>query len=176
MPNSGSAVLKSLQPLIKAGDGLTLSQVCSVTGLEPSTIQNWVKRGFVARPVAKKYRERQIARIMLINYLRDSMKLENIGALMKYVNGNADDESDDIISEEQLLDYFCSILSAVNENPDIFTGVEETVKSTLKDYVSEKENADERLYNALIVMANAYIAGEFKKKAEHCFNKTIKSQ
>ena len=35
--------------------GLTLSQVSSITGLEPYAIQNWVKRGFLSAPKAKRY-------------------------------------------------------------------------------------------------------------------------
>jgi len=31
--------------LLEATGGLSLSQVCAVTSLEGSTIQNWVKRG-----------------------------------------------------------------------------------------------------------------------------------
>ena len=31
---------------IFAGGGIALSQVASMTGLEPHVIQNWIKRGF----------------------------------------------------------------------------------------------------------------------------------
>lgn len=41
------------RPMITATDGLTLGQVSALTGLEYSTVQNWVKRGFVAHPVQK---------------------------------------------------------------------------------------------------------------------------
>ncbi|MCQ2421266.1 MAG: DUF1836 domain-containing protein, partial [Clostridia bacterium] len=40
------------QPMFLAG-GMVLSQVSSLTGLEPYIIQNWVKRGFLARPQNK---------------------------------------------------------------------------------------------------------------------------
>ena len=30
--------------------GMVLSQVASITGLEPYTVQNWVKRGFLPPP------------------------------------------------------------------------------------------------------------------------------
>ena len=36
-------------PMFLTG-GLVLSQVAQLTGLEPHTIQNWVKRGFLAPP------------------------------------------------------------------------------------------------------------------------------
>ena len=39
-----------LHPSIRATNGLTLAQVCTITGLEQSTIQNWIKRGWVAIP------------------------------------------------------------------------------------------------------------------------------
>ena len=103
MPND-DGMFSRFEPLIKATDGLTLGQVCAITGLETSTIQNWVKREFVARPVKKKYHERQLARILLISSLREAMKIDSIGELMKMVNGNTDDESDDIISEEKMYD------------------------------------------------------------------------
>ena len=67
----GRGMFSLLRPMIQAADGLTLGQVCSITGLAPATIQNWVKRGFVSRPIQKKYRERQLARILLISSLRD---------------------------------------------------------------------------------------------------------
>ena len=96
-------------PLIQAADGLTLSQVCALSRLEPSTIQNWIKRGYVPHPVGKKYRERHLARILLIAHLRESMPIERVGELLSYINGDTDDESDDIITEEALYDLFLDI-------------------------------------------------------------------
>ena len=163
-------IIENLRPLISAASGLTLSQVCSITELEPSTIQNWIKRGFVARPVNKKYFGRHIARIMLIAFLRDSMKLESIGELLKAVNGNADDESDDIIPEEKLLEYFCYIIERVNEAPLSFESIEETVKNAVCDYIPPKENAYKNLTDSLCIMTYAYVSSEFKQKAEQCFD------
>ncbi|MCR5207257.1 MAG: DUF1836 domain-containing protein [Eubacterium sp.] len=164
MPHLKNYAPDSFRPLIKAADGLTLSQVCSITGLEPSTVQNWVKRGFVARPVNKKYRVRHLSRIMLISLIRDSMKIESIGELMKMVNGSADDESDDIISEDKLLEYFCVIIDKVKVSPE--NGIEDTVRDCLGDYIPPSESAYSRLTDALCVMVNAYIASEYKKSAE----------
>ncbi|MBQ4239093.1 MAG: DUF1836 domain-containing protein, partial [Ruminococcus sp.] len=88
-------------PLIRATDGLTLGQVCSISSLEQTTIQNWIKRGYVPHPVSKKYSERHLARILLIAELRECMAIDRVGAMLAYVNGDADDESDDIITEER---------------------------------------------------------------------------
>ena len=40
--------------------GISLGQVANISGLEPYTIQNWVKRGFLTSPEHKKYSLRQL--------------------------------------------------------------------------------------------------------------------
>ena len=40
--------------------GMVLSQVASITGLEPYTVQNWVKRGFLSPPKNKRYTLQQL--------------------------------------------------------------------------------------------------------------------
>ena len=56
---------------IFATGGITLSQVSIMTGLETYLIQNWVKRGFVSSPQRRLYSREQLARIVIINMLRD---------------------------------------------------------------------------------------------------------
>ena len=93
------------EALFSAG-GLTLSQVASVTGLEPYTIQNWVKRGFLPPPRNKRYDMEQVCRVINMNILRGAMPLEQIVKLMAYLNGNLADESDDLVDDTKLLFYF----------------------------------------------------------------------
>ena len=65
--DDGAGAFSMILPLIAAAGGFTLSQVKAITGLEGSTIQNWVKRGWVSNPKGKKYDERQLPRILLIS-------------------------------------------------------------------------------------------------------------
>ena len=44
--------------------GMVLGQIASLTGLEPHTVQNWVKRGFLSNPVNKRYSCNQFCRIV----------------------------------------------------------------------------------------------------------------
>ena len=157
------------RPMIRATDGLTLRQVCAVTRLEPSTIQNWIKRGFVARPVNKKYRERQLARILLIADLRDCMKIENIGALLASVNGDTEDTSDDIISEEQLYDYLRAVIGRAGKGALSFDAIPAAVREVTADYIPTDDTAAIRLNEALTVMAFAYTAGLYKQEADRRF-------
>lgn len=163
-------MFSKFKPLINATDGLTLGQVCSITGLEASTIQNWVKRKFVARPVKKKYHERQLARILLISSLRDSMKIDSIGELMNMVNGNTDDEADDIITEEKMYDYFCKVSKAATEREVSKGELGALVEESLSDYRETDSASFQKLKDALTIMVYAYIASDYKREAENKLN------
>lgn len=159
-----------LTSLIRATDGLSLAQVCSLTGLEPSTVQNWIKRGFVPHPVRKRYGERHVARILLISELRECMLIERVGELMRYINGNADDTGDDIIDESALYDLFRDASRHVAERylpPDrVGEAVAQIVSNRVTDPVSR-----ERIIPALTVMAVACIAARYKGAADKMYSK-----
>ena len=104
---------EAIRPAFAVTGGLMLSQVVEMTGLGGSTIQNWIKRGWVMSPVDKKYSERQVARILIINMLRKSMQLENILRLMECVNGDVEDQSDDIIMDADLYIYIYKIIKKI---------------------------------------------------------------
>lgn len=166
----GDGMFSVFRPMIQATGGLSLSQVSAITGIEPAAIQNWVKRGFVAHPVNKKYFERQLARILLISALRSSMKIESIGELMHIVNGSADDESDDIISEEQLYDFLCETVSGLDPESVTKVSVDKVVDKVTSRYSPKSAENLERLKSALSVMAYAYMSGVLKQRAESQFN------
>ena len=151
-----------IHPSIRATNGLTLAQVCTVTGLEQSTIQNWNKR----------YGEYQLARIMIINMLRASMQLDNIAWLLRFVNGEADDRGDDIIPDSVLYTHLCVIVKQCEEN-DVFRAeaIQQVVEAALADYTEAYPGAKEKLTGALTVMALAFIASEIRKEAENLFGR-----
>lgn len=157
------------RPMIQATNGLTLSQVSAITGLEGSTVQNWIKRGFVAHPVEKKYHARQLARILLIAALRESMPLERIGAIMTRINGDADDESDDTVSEEQMYDYLCAVRQALGESGFTQQRALAVIESVTATYAAPDEAARQRLTAALLTMACACEATRLRRLAETCF-------
>lgn len=167
--SSGTGTFSIFLPMIQAADGLALSQVCAITGLEASTVQNWVKRGFVAHPVGKKYRARQLARILLISALRDAMKIDRIGELMAMVNGSADDEADDIISEEQMYDYLCQAIGLAADGAPSISEIPMLVQRVTEGYTGPTADARHRLNAALEVMVCASIAATYKQEADRIF-------
>lgn len=145
------------RPMIEITGGLSLGQVCTITGLQPSTIQNWVKRSFIPHPENKKYYERHLSRILLISALRDCMNIDEIGELMILINGDTDDESDDIVSESSLYDYFCKAIRHMDQKELNDEYIEETILNILKD---REEVHQEKLLPALKVMVYAYVSGK----------------
>lgn len=152
-----------LRPMIEITGGLSLGQICNITGLQTSTIQNWVKRGFVPRPEHKKYYERHLSRILLISSLRDCMNIEDIGELMKLINGDTEDESDDIISETALYDCFCKAVKKLDEDSLDLKKVESLIETM---NLNEEESIHERLVMALKVMVFAYLSGMCTRKVD----------
>ncbi|MGN0635914.1 MAG: DUF1836 domain-containing protein [Acutalibacteraceae bacterium] len=175
LPFTGNdGMFAMFRPMIHAANGLSLSQVCAITGLEPSTVQNWIKRGFVAHPVQKKYFSRQLARILLIGALRDGMNIDRIGELMRMVNGSADDESDDIISDEQLYDYFCEVVRRLDHSTISRDYAAEVIAEVTEGYTGPDASAPGRLRWALLTMVFGFISGKLRQESETCFQQMQK--
>ncbi len=173
-PTLASDAFSAFTPILNATGGLTLSQLCDLIGLNATTIQNWIKRGWVMNPEGKRYQEVQLARILLINLLRGAMQLDQIVALMAAINGAVADRSDDIVPDSQLYNYFCSILWEVEETQahaqeELLQMIDSKIASYSGPHVSDKE----LLRSALLVMVLAYLSYERKKEAEAVFQKIM---
>ena len=154
--------LKKIKEMIDVTGGLSLSQVCTITSLQTSTIQNWVKRGYIPHPENKKYFERHMARILLVASLKDAMNIEDVGELMILINGDVDDTSDDIISEQQLYSYFCDVIHLIDQSSLNDQDIMKTIKKVLS---KENDIHKDRLMLALKTMVYGYYSGICMKKA-----------
>lgn len=145
--------------------GMVLSQVANLTGLEPHTVQNWVKRGFLPPPECKRYNLRQLCRIININMLRASLPLEKICALLSYVNGRLDDTADDIIDDAALYFLFVRLAARARQldEPALW---QQAMDEALADYREPVPGARERVEKALQVMMTAWVAAKMRQKAE----------
>ncbi len=160
------AAFDIISPVLEATGGLTLSQLSKVTGLEGSTIQNWIKRGWVSSTGGKKYSEKQVIRILLINMLRGAMRLENIAKLMTYINGDVEDTSDDIIADIVLYNILCRIIFTAEDRGAFET---DSIKLLIDDEIRDcaEEIRDEvKLRKAMYAMVMAYRSVCLKKETE----------
>ena len=152
------------QSMFLAG-GLTLSQVSSVTGLESYTIQNWVKRGFLAPPRNKRFNMEQVCRIIIINMLKGALPLEQICSLISYINGSLTDESDDIIDDAVLYFKFVS-LAARARHIGGSSEWGEAMEEVMANYAEPFPGAREKVMKVLRIMLTAWIAARLKEQTD----------
>ena len=156
--------------------GLMLAQVREITGLDTPAIQNWINRGWVARPVEKRYSMDHLARIMIINMLRDVMKLDHISVLLTFINGRTEDASDNIVSESDLYCYLCSILDKVSfeevlSEEEFFALVEKEIS----DYQEPWPGARRWLRDGSQVILIYYAVSSIKKKADGLYSQVLET-
>ena len=73
--------LEFLSKVFYISEGVMLSQIREVSGIDGSTLQNWTKRGWVANARLKKYNIDQVAHILIINMLRSCIQLDHIASV-----------------------------------------------------------------------------------------------
>ena len=150
----GSA--ETLFSAMYAGGDLMLAQVSHIAGVEPYVIQNWVARGFLPPPVAKRYSRRQLSRILIIHMLRSVLPLEEICRLLSYVNGHLDDTSDDLVDDSAL---YMGLVALTEDDPP-------SMDTVLKDYREPFPGARRRVEQVLEIMLLAYRAAMLKEEAQ----------
>ena len=152
------------QSMFLAG-GLTLSQVAAITGLEPYTIQNWVKRGFLSAPKNKRYDMEQVCRIININLLKGALPLEKICSLMSFLNGDRTDESDDIIDDTMLYFMFVTLAARARHIGGDMAW-EQALEEAARVYQEPYPGAKAQVVQVLRIMLTAWIASSLKAQAE----------
>ena len=149
--------------------GMVLSQVSAITGLEGYVIQNWVKRGYLTKPENKRYTMRQLCRLININLLKGVLPLERICKLLGYVNGQLDDESDDMIDDSVLYFMFVRLAARSKELYDSEKR-ESVLDEQLREYAEPTPGARERVKEVLRIMLTAWLASRMAQEAERMLN------
>lgn len=162
---------KQFDALFLAG-GLALSQVAAITGLEPYTIQNWVKRGFLSPPQGKRYTKDQVCRIITINMLKGTLTLEQACGLMSYVNGDLADTTDDLINDAEL--YFMFVrLAAGARHIGGTEAWDDAMAQALRSYREPVPGARERVEKALRIMLNTWISNRMRQQVEDMLKELV---
>ena len=155
-----------LKKVFFVSNGVMLTQIRDISGIDSSTLQNWTKRGWVVNSKLKKYDIDQVAHILIINMLRSCMQLDKIDFLIHYINGEVGNESDDIIRDSELYDYICRILNhMMNSGTCDLASFRDYISEITDDYVEPVEGARERLNKALEVILVTYYAALIKQQA-----------
>lgn len=159
--------LDFLQKIFYITDGIMMSQIRSISGIDTSTLQNWVKRNWVANAKLKKYDIDQVAHILIINMLRSCMQLDRIAFLIRYINGNVDSHGDDIIRDSILYDYICRIIDRLTESDTVpEQSIKRYIAEVTADYDEKISGARKRLERALEIIIIAYYASLMKQRSD----------
>lgn len=161
--------LEFLKKIFFISSGVMLSQIREISGIDGSTLQNWTKRGWVANSKLKRYDIDQVAHILIINMLRDCMQLDRITFVIRYINGNVNDRSDDIIRDSLLYDYICRIIErllADDEATYDMGSLRACISDITADYEEQVTGARKRLNQALEIIIAAYYASLIKRYSD----------
>ncbi len=167
----GATGLDFLKKVYFLRDGVPLSQIRTVCGIDGSTLQNWVKRGWIMNTVHKQYPIDTFARILIINMLRGSLQLSKISFLLSYINGELVSTEDDIIPESKLYDYICRIIDSIESDNDGSCSLRERIRAVVdkNDVNPSVPNAYERIYSALEVIITSYCASLIISRADSLY-------
>ncbi len=164
---NGAAGESFLDKVFYITEGIMLTQVREITGIDGTTLQNWLKRGWVASPKGKYYSKEHLARILLIAMMRDTMQLGRIAQVLQYINGKVGDVSDDIIPESVLYDYVCRVVDVLADGESAgLNDLDDAVSKVLTGYEERFGGARKRLMRGISVIVTAYYASLVKNHAE----------
>ena len=160
------AVEALFSPMFLAG-GIVLSQVANLTGLEPHTVQYWIKRGCLPPPQRKRYTLRQLCRIVNINMLKSALPMEKICSMLGYINGQLDDESDDTIDDSVLYFAFVRVAAKASGNlMDSPQARDQLIADSLADYQEPVPGAKARVEQVIRIMLIAWSSAQLRREAE----------
>lgn len=153
--------------------GFSMHHITELTGLEAYTVQNWVKRGFLAPPQNRRYTADQLCRIILIHMLKGVFPMDKICRMLSFVNGKLDDTADDIIPDSKLYFMFVRLAArakALDKDP------ETELDRELQDYVEPYPGAEDRIRQVLKIMLTGYLACRMKQEAEENLEKLLEGE
>ncbi len=163
----GATGMDFLNKVFFITDGIMLAQIREITGVDGTTLQNWLKRGWVPKPNNKCYGKEHLARILIINMMRDTMQLSRVDFVLRYINGDIDNCEDDIIEESMLYDYICRTMTAISdENSQGFNAIGDVVEDVLADYREKYSGARRRLATGLTIIVTSCYASLVKAVAD----------
>ena len=104
------------------------------------------------------------------------VQLDHIAFLIKYINGNVEDDRDDIIRPSKLYDYICRILDKIilEDGECSEDTLKECIAEETKDYEEKVSGAARRLQNALEIIIIAYYASIIKKHSDSRIDELMK--
>ncbi|MDD6255590.1 MAG: DUF1836 domain-containing protein [Eubacteriales bacterium] len=114
-----------------------------------STINNYAKKGLIARPNGKKYTKEHLVMIAMVIYLRSIFKMEDISKIMKPLIDSFNSAYDDSISPEVLYNIAEGVVE--KSRIEFFDGLDDSV-AQIKRRIEDTDIEDDERMEVLILI------------------------
>jgi len=141
-------------------DAALLNAVSAVSGVDATTVQNWVKRGYVSKLNGKKYSREQVAEIIILNNLKSSAELETAAKILseaKKVTGK---------KAEELL---CLLSSCIIRATRFNSTDRESLRGVINAVLRQEEISDRALSEFLLACSLSALASDYIRQAQREF-------
>lgn len=123
-------------------------------------INNYAKRGLIARPEGKRYTKDHMVMIAMVIYLRSIFKMEDISKIMKPLIDNYSSAYDDTISPEVV--YALAQEATENSRYEFLNSIDESV-SVIKNKIEDTDIADDQSMEVLVLILTLAMRAEMEK-------------
>ncbi len=138
------------------GKTMLLSDLGAVTGILPSTIQNWVKRGYISKPDGKKYTAEQAADIILLDNIKNSVELSDASVLLRGVK-----EKSGVSSVDLLKVLAASLIRAKRFNSTDRSSLQSVINIELRSF----GKGDREVSSLIFIIALSALSADYKRLA-----------
>ncbi|MDD7409575.1 MAG: DUF1836 domain-containing protein [Anaerovoracaceae bacterium] len=125
-----------------------------------SMINNYAKKGLIARPNGKKYTREHMVMIAMVIYFRSIFKMEDISKIMKPLIDSYNSEFDDTISPEVIYDIAETVVE--KSRSEFFGGLDDSV-SVIKRSIEDTDLEDDERMEVLILILTLSIRAGVEK-------------
>ena len=149
--NTADAIKSELE------NGLLLSALCEKTGVETSTVQNWVKRGYLSKPNGKKYTGEQAAEVIFLNNIKNAISLDEAARLLRRT-----EEKTGLRASEMLSVLVSALVRATRFN----STDGESLKSVINIELRSQGIENAEVSKLVLVTALSALCADYRQKAQ----------
>lgn len=157
---------------------VSLANLCELTSLKSTSIQNWIKRDIkelIGHPeLGKKYSIEQAAMLLIVKDLKTTFDFEKIRNVLTEVFNTLSDRSDDLMSPITFYEIYGSVLESLDTFSESDSTLEERINNLIKFspriYSNLTEDQCHTIRRILVTTVLAVLASHLQTRAQHYIN------
>ncbi|MDQ0223695.1 DUF1836 domain-containing protein [Metabacillus niabensis] len=159
---------------LSSNDIVALANLCELTSLKSTSIQNWIKRDvkeLIGPPeLGKKYSIEQTAMLLIVKDLKNVFDFERIRKLLTVVFNTLSDRSDDLINPIAFYEMYADVIDSFHTIPTIpDQSLELTITNQVDSYSTQFSNLTgeqwKPIRHVLVITVFAVLASHFQSRA-----------